>query len=477
VKKISLLLIMALAFFLRLYRLDNPVADWHSWRQADTSSVSRRFVQEGFDLLHPKFHDLSRIPSDHENPEGHRFVELPIYNFFQAGAFKLLPFFSLEVWGRLVSIIASLGAMIFLYLIVKKYSGAKTAWWAAFFYAVLPFNVYYSRTILPESMMNMAWLGMIYFFDQWISCSLSPISHYLLPAILFAASAFLLKPYTLVFLLPIAYLAWRQWRLDQQKWFTLVLCLFVSLAPLVLWRWWMQRYPEGIPLSLWLYGHNIRLKGAFFWWLFAQRIGKLILGFWGLIPLGIGLALKPKPKEGWFFYTWIAAILFYFFYIAGGNIQHDYYQVMIVPVICVFLAKGAHFLMTAPSKFFSRSASRLLLITCLLFTLAFSWYQIRDFFNINNPIIAAAGEAANQLLPADAKVIAPYGGDTAFLYQTKRQGWPVGIEIEQMINRGAQYYVNVNFDVETEWVMANWCVLQKTDQWVIVDLTKKSPCK
>ena len=88
----------------------------------------------------------------------------------------------------------------------------------------------------------------------------------------------------------------------------------------------------------------------------------------------------------------------------------------------------------------------------------------------NNPIIVKAGQAVDELLPLDAKVIAPYGGDTAFLYQTNRQGWPVGIEIRKFIKLGATHYVNVNFGPETDWLMAEYQVLQKTADYVIVKL-------
>ena len=108
-----LLVIILFGFVVRLYRFDNPIADWHSWRQADTSSVSRNFVNERFDLLHPTYHDLSNVPSGIENPKGYRFVEFPIYNMFQAGGFVLFDFLTLEQWGRLVSIFSSLLSGLF----------------------------------------------------------------------------------------------------------------------------------------------------------------------------------------------------------------------------------------------------------------------------------------------------------------------------------------------------------------------------
>ena len=77
--EICLLLFIILgAFIVRLYRFNGPVADWHSWRQADTSAVSRNFAKYGFDLLHPKFEDISNVASGLDNPKGYRFVEFPI---------------------------------------------------------------------------------------------------------------------------------------------------------------------------------------------------------------------------------------------------------------------------------------------------------------------------------------------------------------------------------------------------------------
>jgi hypothetical protein len=103
---ILLTFILLGGFLVRLYRFDNPIADWHSWRQADTSAVSRNFVEHGYDLLHPRFDDLSNIPSGKDNPQGYRFVEFPLYNVAQAGLFQVFGILTLEEWGRLVSIIS-----------------------------------------------------------------------------------------------------------------------------------------------------------------------------------------------------------------------------------------------------------------------------------------------------------------------------------------------------------------------------------
>jgi hypothetical protein len=58
-----------------------------------------------------------------------------------------------------------------------------------------------------------------------------------------------------------------------------------------------------------------------------------------------------------------------------------------------------------------------------------------------------AGRKVDAVVPEKALVIAPYNGDTAFLYQTGRTGWPLMQgSIDDMVKKGAHYYVSVNYD-------------------------------
>src|SRR5438876_9156972 len=105
-KKIHLILLIIIilgAITTRLYKFDNPIADWHAWRQADTAAVSQNFIKNGFDILHPTYNDISNIQSGKDNPNGYRFVEFPIYNVSQAGFYKIFGNLTLVQWGRIVS--------------------------------------------------------------------------------------------------------------------------------------------------------------------------------------------------------------------------------------------------------------------------------------------------------------------------------------------------------------------------------------
>lgn len=462
-------LILTLALVLRLYKINNPIADWHSWRQADTAAVTRYYVQHGINLLIPKYHDLSSIPSGQPNPQGYRLVEFPLYNALTA--FLYSPFssqVSLEAFHRLVSIAFSLGSLTFLYLLVKLLSGQTLALLAGFFFAVLPYNIFYSRAILPEVPLVFFSLAAIYFqVKRLLKPKHSLDAQFWLSAIS-AALAILLKPYALVLLLPLAYFTWKQCGLKFLKDKSSYLYFLITVTPFLLWRFWIQQFPEGIPAYLWLLNaNNIRFKGAFFRWLFADRLGRLILGFWGLILFGFGLINKPKPKAGWFYFFWLLAIGAYLTIFAAGNVQHDYYQIITIPIICIFLAQGAGFLL---SQIKSNLLAPLVLLLSLVFMLAFSWYEVRGFFNINHPEIVIAGQTADQLLPQEAKVIAPYQADTAFLYQTNRSGWPIGGQIPDKVKQGATHYVSVNFDDEANTLASQCPVLEKTDQYIIIDL-------
>jgi len=310
-ENIILFLIIILAFGLRLYKINNPIADWHSWRQADTAAVSRNFIKYGFSPFYPRFDDLSSTPSGRENPQGWRFVEFPIFNLIHAGFFKLIGIFNLDIWGRLTAVIASLFSLFFLHLIVAKFWGKKTGLFSAFFFAVLPFNIFYSRAILPEPLMAAFSLGAIYFFAKFIDKNkrLDWIISLLLGIL-----ALLTKPYAVfIIALPIAYLTinkfWKN-RKDKKETKKIIISAFLYailvFVPLLLWRIWMKQFPEGIPFNQWLFNAGkMRLKLVWWRWLFYERIGKLILGGWGIFFLALVLMSKKKEYADRFFYSFI----------------------------------------------------------------------------------------------------------------------------------------------------------------------------
>jgi len=486
-------LILFLAFILRLYKINTPLADWHSWRQADTSSVTRNYVRQGINILYPTYQDLSNVASGVDNPRGLRLVEFPLYNIASLIVDKIFVGYNIEISGRLTSIFATLGTIIFLFLITRKYLGKKEAIISCLFYSILPFNIYFTRVILPEPFLIFTSVGMIYFFDQLIvkianfqSSNLNlrfilKIIINLILAFLFTISSLLIKPFAIFLFIPLAYLWFRKLDFSWRSILGLLGYWVIGLLPFVWWRWWIGHFPEGIPAYSWLLnGDGIRFKGAFFYWIFAERLVKLILGYWGLPLFLLGILSRIK-KEGWLFYWWGIAMLLYVTVVATGNVRHDYYQIITIPIIAVFLAKGVVLILNFAGTIFSRFAAYFLLAVTVVFMMMFAWYHIRDFYNINHPEIVEAGNAVERKTSGQALVVAPYNGDTAFLYHTHRAGWPIVEDsIEKMIKLGADYYVSVNFDSLTKELIdtatlvdpekRRFKIIEQTEKYVIIQL-------
>lgn len=477
-KNITLLLLVLIllgAFIVRLYRIDNPLADWHSWRQVDTAAVSRNFITHGFDLLHPTYDDIANIQTGQNNPNGYRFVEFPIFNAFHAGLFTLFPFFSLEVWGRLVTILTSLLSITFLYLLAKKYYGKTAGLFTAFFYAFIPYNIYYGRVILPDPTMVMAVLGGIYFFDKAVEDKKSLNIKMFILSFLFTAAALLVKPFALFFLLPLLYSAWIAYgRKLFTKWYLWVFALGVVL-PLAGWRIWMLQYPEGVPANTWLLnGNGIRFRPAFFRWIFYERLTRLIAGYFGLLFLFSGMLAFFQEKKKGIVLSFILSSLLYVTVIATGNVQHDYYQILVMPTVALVFGLGAAVLYTNKKRLFGISLGKTLVVLGIVGMLYSGWVVVKDYFNINNRAIITAGAAVDRLTPKDALIIAPYDGDTTLLYHTKRKGWPAfQADLPDLIVLGADYLLLLNPKEEHQEIGKQYKIVAETNEYLLFDLHKQ----
>jgi len=199
----QVLLLILLTLIPRLYRINNPIADWHAFRQADTASVTREYVKNGINLLEPHYHDLSNIQSGHENLAGYRMVEFPLINGLIAGVLRLIPALPLVLTSRIFSVLASLGTVYFLYNFTKLLTkNDKLANFVGLAFALIPYNIYYSRVVLPEPFLLLFSTGSLYFFLQAIKTKQIYTNPSFWLSAMLLGLAILLKPFV-VFLIPI----------------------------------------------------------------------------------------------------------------------------------------------------------------------------------------------------------------------------------------------------------------------------------
>lgn len=465
-----LIAIVIVAIGLRLYHLTSPIGDWHSFRQADTASVTREYVKQGIDVLHPKYQDFANIQSGLDNLEGWRMVEFPLINAVIAAGVKYLGL-PLVATSRVVSIAFSLLTLLSLYFLVRELSGKRVAVMTAAVFAVLPYSVFYSRAIMPEPALLGVSTFAIFSFYYWLKTK--SLRWYLM-SLVALTFAFLLKPFV-AFLLPVwAVIAYQAlgWRMVLNP--LMYVYGAVSVVPFLAWRQWIEQYPSGIPDSKWLFNSNgIRLRPAWFRWLFWERLTILFLGYVGVVTLPLNLL--RRNRDFWVYAAWWTGILAYFVIIATGNVQHDYYQNLALPIICISVGRGLVILADLLMKKAGLTPKLAWALCALLLTatVALAWKtRVQGYYQINHWEYVEAGAAVDRLVPANAKVIAPAFGDTMFLFQTNRQGWPIGYEIDDKIQKGAEYYVTTSMDDEANELQAKYQTVEQTPTYLILNLTQ-----
>lgn len=460
--------ITLMGFAARLYKIDNPIADWHSWRQADTAAVTRNFFKDGFNPLFPRYDALNPLNEIGHNPNRYFFAEFPLYNIISYYFYLVLGID--HTYMRLVSAIFSSLTIPVLFFLVRNYSSNKVALISSFFFALLPYNIYYGRVTMADPTHIFFGVLTLYLVTKWLDKE--KIIFALLAGLTFTLTI-LTKPYGLVLFVPILYLLYRKWGLKFISKAGVYLFALIALIPFFLWRYHINLYPEGMFGTSWLYNQgNIRFTGAYFRWLLYDRLNRLIFASGGFVLFWLGIITSGYKKDGMFYLSWLFGVLAFFVVIAKGNVTHDYYQLPIVPVGCIFMALGLDYLIRNGKGVIGRGINISVGLALVAMTLAFGWYEVRGYYNINHPEIVEAGKAVDSLLPQSAIVIAPYDNDSAFLYQTNRHGYTFGGDkIEQYISEGATHLVSVNYDDTTKYWMEKCTVVVSHEKYVIVDLT------
>ena len=412
------IVLLFLGLLVRLYKLDSPIADWHSWRQADTASVTRIYADEGLNMLLPRYYDISKIQTGFINIYGYRMVELPLFNLLHLINYRILgSVLSFDATGRLTTVFISLITALALFAIGERTIGKFGGVLTAFFFLFIPYSIYYSRVILPDPLaVCFGTLGLVIFL-QYLD---KQKNRYLyLSAVLFGLSL-LIKPFLAVYIL--------------------------------------------VPLYLLIgsKGHNIFLNSKVFI--------KYLFAFWGLIPFAFGVVFA-KGKKQYSNIAFLGSVILYIAIIATASVKHDYYQIPLIPALALVTAQGTINVWKLKKNY----VGKFLLMFSVLMMLFIGWYQIKEYYKINRPEMMIVGEAVQRLIPKDAKIIASLSGDTALLYQTKRFGWPVvDNDIKRLIEWGAQYYVSINFaDPDTIAFEKRFETVEKTQDYIILNLKKE----
>ncbi|MFQ5692698.1 MAG: hypothetical protein ACE5IM_06615 [Nitrospinota bacterium] len=267
-----------------------------------------------------------------------------------------------------------------------------------------------------------------------------------------------MKVPTLYLLLPLAFLAWERFGRKTLRSPRLWLFFLLVLVPPLLWYGYTaaqaRAYLGG--RNLWL--QNDKLLGAeyllsarFYRLIFLTRLGEKMFAF-SAFPLFLaGVLLPVRERRERVLHVWLGAVVLYFFLVAKGNFIHEYYQLPVIPVGCLFAGKaaGAAF-RRARERGVPLRRDRLswAVAVLLLFVPFHAVYKVNDRLGWNRSTLRFARRVASLTSPED-RLLVQAGHQTTLLYHADRRGWYVGKRVrldrrrlEAYRARGARFYVN-----------------------------------
>jgi 4-amino-4-deoxy-L-arabinose transferase-like glycosyltransferase len=362
--------------------------------------------------------------------------------------YKIVPLLPVEVYGRLVTIFFSLVIIAIIYYFVLKEYHRIGAIFAAIIFAVFPAFVFYSRVVLPETTAVAFSFIALFLLYRWKKSG-DKKKHVLLvvSAVCFAL-AILIKPTVLFFGLAVAYFFFVAYRFRLYRRWDVWLYALITLLPFLAWRLYILKYPEGIPASDWLITkvntyqgqETIFLKPAFFRWIFYERINLMIFGGYLTAFFVTGLFTKLKRP---FLHLILISSMIYLFVFEGGNVQHEYYQTVIFPVLAIFAGIGIGFFFKERKNAF---INPLFMYPLIMFIMVLGWsfsyyYKIKGNYNYPQDLNQMAKIIDTFTRPTD-KVITDRMGDTTLLYLADRKGAPMLYHtLEQLKGQGYSYYM------------------------------------
>jgi 4-amino-4-deoxy-L-arabinose transferase-like glycosyltransferase len=473
-----LLALMLLALALRCYGLTAPLLDYHSWRQADTAAIARNYAANGYRLLYPQVDWGGQTPGYIES-------EFPLYSYTLA---LLYGVFGVHTWlGRLLSALAGAAAVVALYGLARAGDGGREAIYsfaslrvssrigmldrhfegdggraiyAALALALMPFPIYFGRTLMPDMWMLLAAILALWTFRRWLD---HPTFGHFGVALLCGALAPLAKtPNLLIVAVPLAYLVivdWASKRPPMGRRICLLIYGLCFVLPSLLWMGHARTLPLDPRLSFGigekLFDTGLLLDPQFYLLLARWSIEHVIT--WAGLPfliLGLLPTTDHRPPttgddsschlvtlsscQGFPFlpHFWLLGVLLFFLAGAAGVVGQDYYILPLAGpaawLIGIGLARAQRALtwlvcsktrdrpssILYPLSSIVRFAPLIVLLAVAGLSLGHiaPLYRTADFYH-------SLGQRVDLALPAGARVglIAPAVSE--ILYYSGRKGW------------------------------------------------------
>ncbi|MBF0287652.1 MAG: glycosyltransferase family 39 protein [SAR324 cluster bacterium] len=421
-KKEIIIVLMVLIFCSRLFQINDPIVDHHSWNQISAASMAKHLYYDWSTFFSPTV-DLYGSPDSTSTVYAQ---EMLLYHLPIALLYHL---FGVAEWAaRLVSITYGMIGLWYLFLLSKRLFGENTAILTLFLAGFSPLNWFYHQSIMSDNSMVTAMIAGFYYFYLWLEDRQK--EKYFWYSLCWTMAAGLFKSYGLV--IGAGYLLLIILRKEYQLLLSPRLYLFTILAwlPAILWIYHALGLEEG---KTEFSNINQILHPELLWsWSFYKRMVLARFTDQLLTPLiAIGCVIgmcKARLQEKQYHppIALLGACLIYLFIVQRGNFVHDYYQLPFVPCLTLFAAIGIREIWRW--KKLQISQSKPLIGSCLtLFffqSLIYTYNHARDdigSYNAGTQIAALSESSEDKVLAFDIGA----NKRNQLVYYSNHKGWHV----------------------------------------------------
>jgi len=393
-----LLFLMFLAAFLaRSYNLNAPPFEQRRERQSQTMSTIMDYYRHGIDLMMPK-----------ANCVGYPYYLVLEFPAFQAiGAVIFKAFGPRIEYLRLFNILQSLFGALLLYLLAKRWYGARAAVYAAFFFLFFPLNIVYQRAALIDPMIVTLLIASIYLLSLFYESERHLWPVYILLFPVFALGITMKVLYFLPFFMFALLYLFQKGKPVQRS--ALVFMLLAGFALLAAWAHHAAMVSGSLTDFI---GFSELLTSRFYFTIFWRTINIMFtpVGILFYLLSLIWLFAPPDRSKSWdmrmrdiivFSYPVIYLLLF-----AHIIKPHSYYHLPMMPFLAISCGLGLTFLERNLRSGLSERTRNTIVAACLL-ALALSSFQvmIASRYFMQNKDVTLFAERIKGRIPADRNVI------------------------------------------------------------------------
>ena len=476
-------LILVLALLFRLYRIDVPFVDAHSWRQVTNADIARIWAEGPIDFFYPAV--------SWGGADGRVGLEFPLLHLLIAAVWRVVGVSNAA--GRLVPVCFSLLTVWWTYRLGTRLFGAPAGRAAAFLMAVSPSVVYFGRSLLSDTPMLCFSVGAVLGFAAYAQ---DGRARHAAGGALALALAGLVKLPAILVLGPVLWTGFATRGVRQtlaDPWYTSSILAAVGAIGV----WYL--HADQIFLETGLTQAIFRPSGTYppdiaqfagtfttvsHWtrpdlltWATTQE---LFLRYWALhltplfslVTLGGLLAWRWPARTRTVVDVWALAAASLVAVSLAGQVPHEFHQLPTLPPLALYFGMGAAPLF-APATYAQptvwRRVGLMVGVPLCLVAAAVAGFGdsgvIEHLYrpdNMNQPVIDA-GWAIEQVTPADTLIVTveyeQYGSNSPMLlYYAHRRGWSFdATSISQSVaeylrdRRGACYLAVADWPTLAAW--------------------------